>query len=142
MMGRILAIDYGQKRVGLAVTDPLKMIAGGLDTVRTNEIFEFLNSYFKKEKVETLVLGYPKQMNNKDSESFKFVKQFETAFRRKYPEIPVVFEDERFTSMLASRAMFEGGMKKANRKKKENIDKISAVIILQSYMERLANSNL
>ena len=141
-MGRILAIDYGQKRVGLAVTDPLKMIAGGLDTVRTNEIFEFLNSYFKKEKVETLVLGYPKQMNNKDSESFKFVKQFETAFRRKYPEIPVVFEDERFTSMLASRAMFEGGMKKANRKKKENIDKISAVIILQSYMERLANSNL
>ena len=141
-MGRILAIDYGQKRVGLAVTDPLKMIAGGLDTVRTNEIFEFLNSYFKKEKVETLVLGYPKQMNNKDSESFKFVKQFETAFRRKYPEIPVVFEDERFTSMLASRAMFEGGMKKANRKKKENIDKISAVIILQSYMERLANSHL
>ena len=140
-MGRIMAIDYGQKRVGIAVTDPLQIIANQLTTVKTHEVFDFLKNYFEKEIVETLVLGYPTQMNNQVSESFSYVKQFEIAFKRKYPQIPVVFEDERFTSMIAARAMIEGGMKKKNRQKKENIDMISATIILQSYMERRENTS-
>ena len=134
-----MAIDYGQKRTGIAVTDPLKIIASSLATVNTHEIFSFLDSYLDKEKVELLVLGYPRQMNNKDSESFKYVKQFEIAFSRKYPGIKIVFEDERFTSSIAAKAMVEGGMKKSERKKKENLDKISAAIILQSYMQRIEN---
>lgn len=138
-MGRWMAIDYGQKRTGIAVTDPLKIIASSLATVNTHEIFSFLDSYLDKEKVELLVLGYPRQMNNKDSESFKYVKQFEIAFSRKYPGIKIVFEDERFTSSIAAKAMVEGGMKKSERKKKENLDKISAAIILQSYMQRIEN---
>lgn len=137
-MGRIMAIDYGQKRVGIAVTDPLKIIANGLTTVNTHEVFKYLDEYFAKENVETLVLGYPKQMNNTDSESFVYVKQFATAFERKYPQMKWCYEDERFTSMLASRAMVQGGMKKKDRQKKGNIDKLSATIILQSYMERLS----
>jgi len=136
-----MAIDYGQKRVGIAVTDPLQIIANQLTTVKTHEVFEFLRNYLEKENIDALVLGYPTQMNNQVSESFSYVKQFETAFKRKYPQIPVVFEDERFTSMLASRAMFEGGMKKKDRQKKENIDMISATIILQSYMERRENES-
>jgi len=136
-----MAIDYGQKRVGIAVTDTLQLIANGLTTVLSHEVFDFLDEYFKKEKVDTLVLGYPKQMNNKDSESFVYVKQFETAFMRKYPAINVVFEDERFTSMIAAQAMVAGGMKKKNRQKKENLDVVSATIILQSYMERTSISN-
>ena len=115
-MGRIMAIDYGQKRVGIAVTDPLQIIANQLTTVKTHEVFEFLRNYLEKENIDTLVLGYPTQMNNQVSESFSYVKQFETAFKRKYPQIPVVFEDERFTSMIAARAMIEGGMKKKGRK--------------------------
>lgn len=136
-----MAIDYGQKRVGIAVTDSLQLIANGLSTVLTHEVFNFLDNYFSKEKVDTLVLGYPRQMNNQDSESFLYVKQFETAFKRKYPDIPVVFEDERFTSAIAAQTMVAGGMKKKDRQKKENLDKISATIILQSFMERrdLAN---
>ena len=140
-MGRIMAIDYGQKRVGIAVTDPLQIIANQLTTVKTHEVFDFLKDYLEKENVDALVLGLPIQMNNQVSESFSYVKQFETAFKRKYPQIPVIFEDERFTSMIASRAMLEGGMKKKNRQKKENIDMISATIILQSYMERRENAN-
>lgn len=134
-----MAIDYGQKRVGIAVTDPSKIIASGLTTISSHEIFNFLDTYFKSEEVEKVVLGYPKQMNNKDSESFKYVKQFEIAFRRKYPLKELVYEDERFSSLLASRAMYEGGMKKKERQKKENLDKISAAIILQSFMQRTEN---
>lgn len=132
-----MAIDYGQKRVGLAVTDPLKMIAGGLTTVKTHEIFNFLDNYFATAEIERVVLGYPRQLNNKDSEALRYVKQFEKGFRRKYPDLELVFEDERFTSVLAQRAMIEGGMKKKDRQKKENTDKISAAIILQSYMDRI-----
>ncbi|MGC9344321.1 MAG: Holliday junction resolvase RuvX [Bacteroidales bacterium] len=135
-MARILALDYGKKRIGIAVTDPLQMIAGGLTTKGPHEIFIFLDDYFKKENVECVVLGYPTRMNNQESESFQYIKQFEKAFRRKYPEMKLDFEDERYTSILASRAMVEGGMKKKDRRKKENIDKISAAIILQSYLER------
>ena len=140
-MGRIMAIDYGQKRVGIAVTDPLRLIANGLSTVMTHEVFGFLDAYFQKENVDILVLGYPKQMNNQDSESFIYVKQFETAFKRKYSHIPIVFEDERFTSKIASQTLVTGGMKKKDRQKKENLDMVSATIILQSYMERLTLTN-
>ena len=132
-----MAIDYGQKRVGLAVTDPLKMIAGGLTTVKTHEIFIFLDNYFASEDVEQVVLGYPRKLNNQDSEALRYVKQFEKGFRRRYPELEMVYEDERFTSVLAQRAMIEGGMKKKYRQNKENTDKISAAIILQSYMDRI-----
>lgn len=136
-----MALDYGKKRIGIAVTDPLQMIASGLTTKGPHEIFNFLEEYFKKEKVDCLVLGYPTRMNNQESESFEYVKQFEKAFRRKYPEMKLDFEDERYTSVMAVRAMVEGGMKKKNRQKKENIDKISAAIILQSYLERMNNEN-
>jgi len=138
-MGRLIGIDYGQKRVGIAVTDPLKMIASGLTTVGSHEVFVFLKEYFEKEDVDGVVLGYPLQMNNKESDSFKYVKQFETAFRRKFPQKKLVYEDERFTSKMAFRAMIDGGMKKKDRRKKENIDKISAALILQSYLEGTKN---
>jgi putative Holliday junction resolvase len=138
-MGRILAIDYGQKRIGIAVTDPMKIISSGLATRKPHEIFDFLETYFAANDVECVVLGYPKQMNNLDSESFQYVKQFETAFRRKFPEKKLVYEDERFSSLLASRALYESGMKKKERQKKENLDKMSAAIILQSYLERIQN---
>jgi putative Holliday junction resolvase len=138
-MGRLLAIDYGRKRVGIAVTDPLQMIASGLTTVPAHEILDFLAGYFTREKVDLVVLGYPLKMNDEESESMKYVRQFETAFRRKFPDIPVEHEDERFTSKMAVRAMVEGGMKKKERRKKENIDRISAAIILQSYMEHREN---
>lgn len=134
-MGRILAIDYGRKRIGIAVTDPTKMIASGLTTVKAHEILDFLKDYFIREDVECVVLGYPLKMNNEESEALKYILQFEKAFRRKFPEMPLEFEDERFTSKMAVRAMIEGGMKKKDRRKKENIDKISAAIILQSYLE-------
>lgn len=135
-MARIVAIDYGTKRVGIAVTDPSQMIASGLTTVGAHEILDFLKDYFLKEEVECLVIGYPRKMNNKDSESFKYIKQFETAFLRRFPNIPVIWVDERFTSSLAMDAMIRGGMKKKYRQVKENIDKISAAIILQSYLEQ------
>ncbi len=135
-LARILAIDYGTKRVGIAVTDPSQIIAGGLTTVRTHELFDFLDDYLGKEEVESLVIGYPKKMNNQDSESFKYIKQFETAFLKRFPNIPVIWVDERFSSSLAMDAMIRGGMKKKNRQSKMNMDKISAAIILQSYLEQ------
>lgn len=136
-MGRIMALDYGKKRIGVAVTDPLQIIASGLTTKGPHEIFNFLDDYFKKEKVDCVVLGFPRQMNNEQSEAFQYIRQFEIAFRRKYPDMKLDFEDERFTSLLASRALYEGGMKKKDRQIKGNIDKVSAAIILQSYMERM-----
>ena len=134
-MGRILAIDYGQKRVGIAVTDPLKITARGLTTVKAHEILQYLKDYFEKEEVECVVLGYPLKLNNQESEALKYVLQFEKAFRRKFPDIPLEFEDERFTSKMAVRAMIQGGMKKKERQNKSNIDKMSAAIILQSYLQ-------
>ncbi len=135
VMGRLLGIDYGRKRVGVAVSDPLQMIASGLTTVPAHEILNFLGSYFTKEKVECVVVGYPMNLNDEPSESMKYVTQFVTAFRRKFPGMKLEFEDERYTSKMAVRAMIEGGMKKKDRRRKENIDRISAAIILQSYME-------
>jgi putative holliday junction resolvase len=138
-MGRILALDYGKKRIGIAVSDPLKMIAGGLTTKGPHEIFAFLDDYFKKENIECVVLGYPFIVNNRESDSLQYIKQFEKAFRRKYPDMKLDFEDEHYTSVMATRAMIEGGMKKKDRQKKENTDRISAAIILQSYLNRVKN---
>lgn len=132
-----MAIDYGRKRIGIAVSDPLKIIGSGLTTKGPHEIFKFLEDYFNKEEVECVVLGYPLRMNNEPSESFEQVKQFETAFRRKYPGMKLVYEDERYTSKMAVRALIDAGMKKKDRQKKENIDKMSAAIILQSYLEKM-----
>jgi len=135
-VGRILAIDYGKKRAGLAVTDPLQMIANGLTTIHPEELMKFLADYFQKESVETIVVGYPKQMNNQDSEAVEYIKPFLKKLRKQFPNIPVEIEDERFTSKMAQQTMIEGGMKKKQRQNKKNVDRISATIILQSYLER------
>jgi len=135
-VGRILAIDYGKKRAGLAVTDPLQMIANGLTTIHPEELMKFLADYFQKESVEAIVVGYPKQMNNQDSEAVEFIKPFLKKLRKQFPNIPVEIEDERFTSKMAQQTMIDGGMKKKQRQNKKNVDRISATIILQSYLER------
>jgi len=134
-LGRILAIDYGRKRVGLAVTDPLKMIANGLTTVHSKDIFLFLADYISKEDVETIVVGYPVNLKNEGSQSLQFINPFIKKLIDKYPEITIDTYDERFTSKMAKMAMIEGGMKKKDRQNKALTDKISAVIILQSYLE-------
>ena len=134
-MGRILAIDYGRKRVGLAVTDPMKMIANGLDTVHPNELMNYLKEYCSREAVETIVVGYPKQMNNTDSEAMEYIRPFMKKLKKQFPDIPVEIEDERFTSKMAKDAMIKGGMKKKQRQNKAHVDRISATIILQSFLE-------
>jgi putative holliday junction resolvase len=134
-MGRILAIDYGRKRTGLAVTDSLKIIAGGLCTVPTHELLKFLEEYTKKEIVERFVVGLPKQMNNQPSESMKYIEPFVRLLEKRLPEIPIEYADERFSSVLAHQAMLEGGLKKKDRQNKALVDEISAVIILQTYLE-------
>ncbi len=138
-MGRILALDYGKVRTGIAVTDPLKMIASGLTTVATETLFDFLDSYLANEEVELLVVGLPRQMQDLPSESEKFITKFIEEFRQRYPEIALERQDERFTSTLAVRSMIEGGMRKKKRRDKGLIDEISATLILQSYLERRAN---
>jgi len=134
-MGRILAIDYGQKRVGLAVTDMLHITANGLDTVLVNDVLDYLQKYIAKEPVERFVVGLPTQLNGQESESMQYIRPFVTGLKRKFPDIDVVYVDERFTSVLAHKAMLEGGLKKKARQNKELVDKISATIILQSYLE-------
>lgn len=134
-MARILAIDYGKRRTGLAVTDELQLIAGGLTTVDTKVLIEYLLDYVKRESVERIIVGLPKQMNNQPSENMVRIEPFVNRLR-KLVDIPVEYYDERFTSVLAQRAILESGMKKqARRNNKELIDEISATIILQSYME-------
>lgn len=134
-MGRILAIDYGRKRTGIAVTDTLQMIAGGLTTVPSGELVGWLANYVSKEPVERFVVGLPKQMNNEPSENMKYVEIFVAQLKKALPDIPVEYYDERFTSVMAHRAMIDGGLKKKKRQDKGLVDEISAVIILQSYME-------
>jgi putative Holliday junction resolvase len=135
-MGRIMAIDYGRKRSGIAVTDELQLIANGLTTLPSHEIFTFLKSYVLKEKVEAIVVGEPKQMNNQPSESFQFVVPFVNRLKKEFPGITIEMEDERFTSKMAFQTMIDAGLKKKDRQNKELIDTISATIILQSYMSR------
>ncbi len=134
-MGRILAIDYGKKRVGVAVTDPLQIIANGLTTVSSNEILKFIVDYVSKENVEKIVVGLPKTMKGEESESMKYITPFMASLKKKVPNIPVEMFDERFTSVLAHRAIIEGGVKKMDRRNKALVDEVSATIILQSYME-------
>ena len=134
-MGRILAIDYGKKRTGIAVTDILQIIANGLTTVATSELMDFLLKYIEKEPVERIIVGHPKQMNNEDSENMKRIVPFVNQLKKKLPQIPVEMIDERFTSVLAHQAMLDGGLKKKARQNKALVDEISATIILQSYLE-------
>jgi putative Holliday junction resolvase len=134
-MPRILAIDYGTKRTGLAVTDPLKIIATALITVESKELMKFLKEYIAKEEVESFVLGMPKTLSNEDSDNAKHVKIFATALQKEIPQIPLHYADERFTSSIAKQSMIDGGMKKKDRREKSNVDKISATLILQTYME-------
>lgn len=135
-MGRILAIDYGRKRVGLAVTDPLQLIATPLATVPAHEVVEFLQRYVAESEVERFVVGEPRQMNGEPSESQRYITPFVNRLRKVLPEIPVVFYDERFTSVMAHRAIIEGGVKKMTRQTDKGlVDRVSAVIILQSYLE-------
>ena len=133
-MARILSIDYGKKRTGLAVTDPLQLIAGGLATVATHELFDYLCRYVAQEPVERLVIGEPRQPNGQPSENLERVRQFVNRWRKAMPQIPIEYYDERFTSVLAHQAMIDGGLKKKARQDKGLVDEISATIILQDYM--------
>ncbi|WP_159520165.1 Holliday junction resolvase RuvX [Sunxiuqinia indica] len=135
-MGRILAIDYGRKRVGLAVTDPMQLIASKLTTVRSHDIFDFLKDYFQKEQVEKVIIGYPLQMNNEPSEAVLYINPFLKRFQKLYPDMPIEQVDERFTSKMAFQTMIDAGLKKKDRQNKGTIDAVSATIILQSYMEQ------
>lgn len=131
---RILSIDYGKKRTGLAVTDPLQIIAGGLATVATAELYQYLNDYIAREPVERIVIGEPRQPNGQPSENLQRVQQFVNRWKKVRPDVPIEFFDERFTSVLAHQAMLDGGLKKKARQNKALVDEISATIILQDYM--------
>lgn len=133
-MSRILAIDYGLKRTGLAVTDSLQIVAAGLDTIETSQLITFLKSYFQKEAVEEVVIGMPKRLNNEDSEIAPQVRKFVELFKTSFRDKPIFLADERFTSSMAQAAMIEGGMKKRDRRVKGNVDRISAILILQNYL--------
>lgn len=135
-MGRILAFDYGNKRIGVAVTDPLQIIANGLATVPSGQIYTFIGDYLSKEKVEAFVVGHARQISGDDSESMKQIKPFVRSLQNKYPDIPVYMVDERFTSQMAFKTMLDAGLKKMQRQDKALVDKISATIILQTYLEQ------
>lgn len=134
-MGRILALDYGRKRTGVAVSDPLKIIANGLTTVASHELLAFIQQYTAKEQVERIIIGLPKQMSGELSESMNYIQPFVVRLKKAFPDMPVEYVDERFTSVLAHQAMLVGGVKKKDRQNKALVDEISATIILQSYLE-------
>ena len=138
-MARILSIDYGRKRTGLAVTDPLQIIASGLATVSTSELFEWLKAYVGREAVELIVMGEPRQLDGSPSENLARVQQFVNRWRKAVPSIPIEYYDERFTSALAHRAMLDGGLRKKDRQNKALVDEISATILLEDYMQRCRN---
>ena len=140
-MARILSIDYGKKRTGLAVTDPLQLIAGGLATVSTSELFDWLKNYIAHESVERIVIGEPRQPNGQPSENLARVQQFVNRWRKAVPEVPVEYYDERFTSVLAHQAMLNGGLRKKARQDKALVDEISATIILEDYMRSRRNKS-
>ena len=133
-MARILSIDYGKKRTGIAVTDTLQLIAGGLATVSTSELFDWLKGYLAKEQVERIVIGEPRQPNGQPSENLARVQQFVNRWRKAMPDVPIEYFDERFTSVLAHQAMIDGGLKKKARQDKALVDEISATIILEDYL--------
>ena len=133
---RNLSIDYGKKRTGLAVTDPLQIIAGGLGTVETSVLYEYIEAYIQREQVERIVIGKPMQPNGQPSENMVRVENFYNRWRKAHPEIPIEYYDERFTSVLAHRAMIDGGVKKKTRRENKGlVDEISATIILQDYLQ-------
>ena len=134
-MGRILGIDYGKKRVGLAVTDPLKIFASPLNTISAHDIDNFIADYMASEQVEAFVIGYPVKLNNEPSESVKYIDPFIRKLKKRFPGVPVHLVDERFTSQMAFRTMIDGGLKKKERQNKSIIDMISASIILQSFLD-------
>ena len=134
-MGRILAIDYGRKRTGIAVTQPTQITAHGLTTARTHDLMDFLTDYTQKESVEKIIIGLPKQMDNTPSESMKYIEPFVRNFQKKFPDMPLEYVDERFTSVIAQRTIIEAGLKKKDRQNKALVDEVSATIILQTYLE-------
>ena len=138
-MGRILAIDYGRKRIGLAVTDALRITANPLLTIETNSLLDWLKDYFAHEPVDEVVIGHPTQMNGQESESMNYIRPFLGVFKKTFPDKPITMYDERFTSVLAHRAMIDGGMKKKNRQDKAVVDKIAACIILEGYLDKIDN---
>lgn len=135
-MGRIVALDYGRKRTGIAVTDELQLIASGLTTIASHELLDFLKKYVSEERVEKFVVGEPRQMDNTPSESEIYISPFLSRLKKAFPELPVVREDERFTSKMALRTMIDSGLKKKQRRDKALVDEISATIILQAYLNR------
>ena len=138
-MVRILALDYGKKRTGVAVSDPLRIIANALETVPTAQLLPYLKQYLARESVDTIVVGKPTRMDGSPSESFAWIEPFVMRLRREFPSVEVTYWDERFTSVLAHRAMIDGGVKKMARRDKAMVDRISATIILQGYMESIKN---
>ena len=140
-MGRIVAIDYGNRRTGVAVTDPGQLIATPLDTVPTHELMHFLESYNQREGIELLVVGYPRKPDNSESEVMKQIRFFVQAFKKRFEQIHVEWMDERYTSKMAAEALRAGGMKKQERREKKHMDKVSAALILQSFLERRNNMN-
>jgi putative Holliday junction resolvase len=137
-MGRIMAIDHGTKRVGIAVTDPSRIIATGLGTVHSKEVMAYLSAYFEKEPVDIVVVGEPKRLDNTATHGTAHADDFVKAFKKKFPHMRVDRYDERFTSLLAKRTLLEAGLKKEQRKNKELLDEVSAVLILQDYLEYIS----
>lgn len=133
-MGRLLAIDYGKKRTGIAVSDPLKIIATALDTIDSKALIPYLQEYFKKENVEKIILGFPKTLRNEPSENAARVRSIAGVISKHFPETPVIYVDERFTSQIAFQSMIDSGVKKMQRRDKSLVDQVSACLILQSYM--------
>ena len=138
-MGRILGIDYGRKRTGVAVTDPLKIVAGNLATVPTHQLMQYIKEYVSREQVERIVVGHPLQLNGQPSESMKYITPFVQRLTKELPDVPVVMYDERFTSAIAHQAMLDGGMKKSDRQDKNRVDAIAATIILNDYLQSIFN---
>lgn len=135
-MGRIVAIDYGRKRTGIAVTDPMQIIANGLTCVATHELFDFLKQYMQAEQVERIVIGKPQKVNGEDSETMKYIVPFVNRIKKSYPDLPIEMVDERFTTKIAFQAMIDGGVKRKDRNcHNGTVDMVSATIILQTYME-------
>ena len=135
-MDRILGIDYGRKRVGVAISDPLRIFASALETVHSAKIIDYLKKYAQEQRIERFVVGYPMNLNGVPSEAAADVDVFLKQLKKHFPDIPVTLEDERFTSVLAHRAMIDGGMKKMDRRDKAAVDKVSAALILQTYLDR------
>ena len=138
-MGRIMAIDYGRKRTGVAVTDPLQIIAGNLATVPTHTLMQFIKDYIASEQVDRIVIGQPSQLNGQPSESMRYITPFVNRLKEELPDMPIVMYDERFTSAIAHQAMIDGGMKKSDRRDKSRVDAIAATIILNDYLQSRMN---